>query len=301
MFRMRPRLTSGALNAELAPDVGGALAALWLDRADGPFHLMRPLPEKGDDALHAAMFPMLPFANCIRDNVFVFRGRHFRVEPNMTDSRLNFHGSAWRSAWSLSEHTETTARLDLEVDDGIWQYATAQEIEIKPLGITFKLSVTNRGPEQMPFGIGFHPWFSRHASAKIAFAGTGRWTLDAEGLAFAHKPVDAATSYARAAGPPQTYTNTCYSGWTGNALISWPQNQIALRLTASAVLSHLMLHVPQGDPGTFCLEPQSNAPCAFDGLTGDHTPPGLHVLPPGGSLSAAMSFEIETSKMRVAP
>lgn len=291
---MRPSIRSGPLNADLAPELGGSLAALWLDRADGPFHLMRPLPEDGMDALHAAMFPMLPFANCIRDNVFDFGGCRFRLAPNMEGNRLNFHGSAWRSAWTLSRHTAAAARLELDADDGIWDYAATQEIGISPMGIAVTLTVTNRGSAPMPFGIGLHPWFARHASARIAFAGTGRWLLDPEGLAIAEEPLGPTTSYARPASPPITYTNTCYTGWSGEARITWPADGVALTLRANRVLSHIMLHVPKDDPSTFCLEPQSNAPCAFDSLTEDHAPSGLHILPPGGCLSAGITLEIET-------
>jgi galactose mutarotase-like enzyme len=47
------------------------------------------------------MFPMLPFANCIRDNRFTFEGRH-EVTANMAGTRLNFHGSGWQSPWRVA-------------------------------------------------------------------------------------------------------------------------------------------------------------------------------------------------------
>ena len=62
---------------------------------------MRPLgrsPGELSDALYSGMFPMLPFANCIRDNRFTFEGRH-EVTANMTGTQLNFHGSGWQSPW----------------------------------------------------------------------------------------------------------------------------------------------------------------------------------------------------------
>ena len=58
--------------------------------------LVRPLartPGSSPDALFAGMFPVAPFANCIRDNRFAFGGRVWSVKANMAGARLNFHGS----------------------------------------------------------------------------------------------------------------------------------------------------------------------------------------------------------------
>ena len=63
---------------------------------------MRPLgrsPGELSDALYSGMFPMLPFANCIRDNRLTFEGRRHEVTANMAGTRLNFHGSGWQSPW----------------------------------------------------------------------------------------------------------------------------------------------------------------------------------------------------------
>ena len=58
----RIALTDGDLSLELAPALGGSVALFRLDGLD----LVRPLPADATHAMQSGMFPMVPFANCIR-------------------------------------------------------------------------------------------------------------------------------------------------------------------------------------------------------------------------------------------
>lgn len=289
-----PTLRAGPLRLVLAPQAGGAVAGFWLDRPEGPLALLRPLPAGAADALQAAMFPMLPFANCIRDNRFRFAGRDWQVAPNMPGVRLNFHGSGWRLPWRVAAAGEATATLVLEAADGVWHYAAAQDFVLRPDGLEVTLSVTNRGAAAMPFGIGLHPWFPRHGDARVAFAAERLITVTAEGEALGAGPVPPGRDHAAPAPLPVHYLNTCYAGWDGRARILWPDGP-ALVLTADPVLGHLMVHVPAADPSVFCLEPQSNPPCGFDGLEAGDAP-GVHVLAPGATLAGRMRLDMTLAK-----
>lgn len=285
-----PVLRAGPLRLALAPQAGGAVAGFWLERPEGPLALLRPLPQGAADALQAAMFPMLPFVNCIRDNRFRFAGRDWRVEPNMPGVRLNFHGSGWRRPWRVAAANGAAATLALEADDGIWTYAAEQRFALDPRGLEVTLSVTNRGRSAMPFGIGLHPWFPRHGEARVQFAARRLITTDADGQALGEGPVPPERDHAVPAAPPMHYANLCYAGWDGRARILWPGG-IVLTLTADAVLGYLMMHVPAADPSVFCLEPQTDPPCGFDALGGCGAP-GVHVLAAGGQLAGRMRLDL---------
>ncbi|MCR8726381.1 aldose 1-epimerase [Frigidibacter sp. ROC022] len=295
---MRPELRRGALRLTLAPEAGGAVAGFWLDRPEGPLALMRPLPAGAGDALHSGMFPMLPFANCIRDNRFSFGGRDWQVAPNMDGARLNFHGSGWRLPWQVAETGAARAVLTLDADDGIWRYHAAQSFALQDDGLIAALTVTNRGTAPMPFGFGLHPWFPRHGPASVAFDATGQWSLTPEGEAVALGPVPAGMDYRQPAPLPRRNLNTCYAGWSGSSRIVWQDEGIALHLCADPVMGHLMVHVPAHDLETFCLEPQSNPPCGFDGLEDGRPGPGIHVLGPGESLSGQVAFRLRFRRPR---
>ena len=289
---MGPDLCLGPLRLTLAPASGGAVAGFWLDRAEGSLALMRPLPEGSADPLLSGMFPMLPFANCIRENRFTFAEREHVVAPNMAGTRLNFHGSAWRLPWVVEEEGPGHATLTLIADDGIWRYRATQVFTLLADGLDVTLEVVNRGDAPMPFGFGLHPWFPRHGEALVGFEAGGLWTLTTEGEAVAEGAIPPAADYATAAAPPRQYLNACYTGWSGRARLIWPQLRLALSMTADPVFRHLMVHVPSHDTETICLEPQSNAPCGFDGLARGATPPGVHVLASGETLSGRIRFSL---------
>jgi len=289
---MRLELRCGHLRVTLAPRSGGAVAGFWLDRPEGAFAILRPMPEAAGDALHAAMFPMLPFANCIRDNRFAFDGRTWQVEPNMTGTRLNFHGSGWRLPWQEETVGADHARLRLQADDGVWRYDAVQDYALDKAGLGVTLSVTNRGATAMPFGLGLHPWFARHAEALVQFSAAGFWTLSPEGEALSLGPVPPEHDHSAPTPMPRHSLNVCYGGWTGTAQVRWPGAAISLELRADPVMGRLMAHVPADDPGTFCLEPQSNPPCGFDRLGADAAGSGLHVLLPDETVAGRMSMNV---------
>lgn len=296
MTSVRLALAAGSLRLDISPGHGGAVAAFRLATPAGPLDLFRPAPDGELGALFSACFPMVPFANCIRDNRFAFGGRAYEVPPNMPGNRLNFHGSGWQSAWTIAASGPTSAELLLA--EGIvgeaYRYASVQRFELAPDGLAITTTLTNRGDLAMPFSFGQHPWFPRHGDARLRFTASRRWRADAEGQAVALVPVADDANYADWREPPRAYRNDCYAGWSGCAEIDWPDAGVGMIVEADRIFGHLMLHIPRHDPEVFCLEPQTNAPCAFDGLEKGETSPGVIVLGSGESVSGAMRFRVRS-------
>lgn len=294
------RLAAGALSLELRPELGGAVGAFRLARADGPFDLMRPLSVpagRASDALYAGMFPMLPFANCIRDNRFGFAGRDYAVKPNMAGARLNYHGSGWQSPWSVARADERSAELLLtagRVDD-VYAFEGRQVFTLDADGLTVETEVTNRGERTMPFSFGQHPWFPTRGRVLTRFTATRFWHEDEAGHADRLLPILLDADFTALRAPPSEYRNVCYAGWERRAEIVWPDAGVLLDLSADPVFGHLMFHVPPGGQPVFCLEPQSNAPCGFDGLEQGRIAAGVHILAPGASVAGTLRFSVRTN------
>lgn len=287
---MALELRAGDLSLLLQPEIGGSVGAFRMVRPGGSIDLMRPA--RTAVALYSGMFPMVPFANCIRDNRFIFNGNAYRIKPNMEGTRLNFHGSGWLTPWNVGTQTRTHAELVLEdgrVDD-VYAYYARQGFTLDDAGLTVTLSVSNRGPEPMPFSFGLHPWFPRHGTGLVQFISNGRWRGDDDGLALALDPQVGGGDYALGREPPQDWQNYCHTGWQRRAEIAWPEIGLGLRITADPVFAHLMVHVPASGEAVFCLEPQSNAPCAFDGLENGQIAEGVHVLGPDETVSGSVRF-----------
>ena len=69
-----------------------------------------------------------------------------------------------------------------------------------------------------------------------------------------------------------------------------PERRAGLKIYADPIFGHLMLYADPRKP-YFCLEPQSNAPCAFNRMAGrDGALFGARRLAPGESLEGTIRF-----------
>lgn len=287
-------LRSGELLLELAPALGGSVRRFTHNGRD----LMRPLsPPPGTEphAVHSGMFPMLPFANSLRDNRFALDGRHYAVAPNMPGAPLNYHGSGWQHPWRLAGSRPGHCRLVLDAIEETpgYLFSGEQIFTLHADRLDVDLTVSNRSPQRMPFGFGLHPWFPRHGDARATFAARQVLREDADFQALGLASIAPEQGFAAGLEPPRSYQNRCYAGWDGIARIAWPALGLALVIEADPVFEHLMFHVPAHDFETFCLEPQSNRTSGFDGLGTVAAAPGVHVLAPGEALAGRISFRIE--------
>ena len=81
-----------------------------------------------------------------------------------------------------------------------------------------------------------------------------------------------------------------FTGWSGEAVIAWPEYRLELAMSASAPLRFLVVYVP-GNESYFCAEPVSNSTDAFNlGRSRDDT--GMLVLEPGDQARATIRFTL---------
>ncbi len=258
---------------------------------------MRPMPASATGAINSGMFPMAPFANCLRDNSFVFSGKRYEVSPNLAGVALNFHGSAWQSSWKALTQSARIVELALEdgLVDGVYRYGALQRFSLDDHGLDVTISVTNLGVAALPFSFGLHPWFLHHGDALLRFRSTSCWRGDADGRAVACDPLSRETDYSVWRRAPTGWQNFCHARWDGGAEIDWPDSGIGLTMKADPVFGHLMLHSPASGEPVFCIEPQTAAPCGFDGLETGLIQVGVHILDPGASVSGSVRFQVRRS------
>ncbi len=290
----RVAIREGALTVELVPSLGGSIASARYHGRD----VLRPLSaeaERARDILGVACFPMVPYANRIDHNQFEFEGRVHRFAPNVPPEPYNEHGSGWTSAWSVNERSANRAVLQLERRNAAEPYSfrATQTFTVRNDRLDILTSVTNLGAMRMPFGFGQHPWFARDPDTTVRFEATHFWLEGPGGSATDRITLPPELDFASARALPARWRNNCYGGWRGVAELCFPSRRIAVKLTADPVFRHLMLYADPALP-VFCLEPQTNASCAFNNLSGmAHQDLGVVVLDPGahaeGSISLAMS------------
>ena len=269
----RVRLEAGRAAVEIAPGVGGRVAALEVDGWD----LLR---RHGWTDREWGAFVMAPWAGRLRLGQVRWKGRSWSMPVN--DPPHAIHGTVVDAPWTLTACSATSARLEVGLGPD-WPFAghLVQTVELGPKRLRLRLELC-ADAEPMPGILGWHPWFHRRAARlDVPAQASGdiavvvhpayRAVLDAHGLPTGE------------VGPPEPA----------------PLDDVLLNLLAPPVVRWpdgptLSLHSPEAQawivfaahPDGVCVEPVTGLPNGLNGgLLGD--PP---VAKPGRPLVA--TFEI---------
>jgi aldose 1-epimerase len=288
---MPPReIRNGDLSVGLVPEIGGSVSYF----REGATDLMRPLSDADrdrGDVLGVSMFPMIPYANRIADNAFIFEGRTYRFAPNNPPERFNVHGTAWHLPWSEERIVENEAVLTLVQDapDEPYSYAARQRFKLLSDRLVVTTEVENRGERRMPFGFGQHPWFIRDPDVSVEFRAGAFWIEGWDNTASERIATPPELAFFPRRPLPRARRNNCYALWDGSVEIAWPSRRLRLRIEADPIFKHLMLYADPARP-VFCLEPQTNSVCAFNMPADAGDDFGTIVLEPGQKASGAITF-----------
>jgi aldose 1-epimerase len=102
----------------------------------------------------------VPFGNRLRDNGFSFAGTVYKLPSNTTTDPLYLHGDGWLGSWTALAHDRNALSLEYRRHaDGPYRYRAEQRFTLTDQELTVSLSVTNRGDDTLPHGLGLHPFF----------------------------------------------------------------------------------------------------------------------------------------------
>ncbi len=253
-------LERGGVACTLDPELGGSLLSLSVNGND----LLRPSSPKPRDVLEVACFPLVPFANRIADGRMTFHGREVILPPDPAARPHAHHGHGWRRPWRLLEKTDARAELEYRhvPDEWPWAYVASQRIALIDGGAEIELSVTNGSNEDMPAGLGLHPYFVR-GEADTIFVGATRMVMsDRDGIPTGEEPII----------PGEKSLDTIEG--MDNLLLD-ESGQVRLRSAGvrcglkarGAVGFHV--YIPEGE-NFFCVEPVSHRPNAFSNNAEQH-------------------------------
>jgi aldose 1-epimerase len=264
------RLARGDWSLELAPAVGGAIAALVWRGQD----LLRPAPPGATDPLAMSSFPLVPYANRIGHGRFVFDGQEHHLPINYAGQAHPLHGVGWLRSWKVVGGDEAVVTLAHRHDgdgDWPWRYAAEQRFALDDDGLTVTLSITSEDDRAMPVSLGFHPYFAVSGVSSLRFEAAGVWLTDAQLLPTECVAADRLADFA--AGAPvlrKTLVDHCYAGWSGSAVIARIDGDVRLSATDTPLLH---VYMPPGED-FFCAEPVTAMPDAFNRDAGDVLAPG---------------------------
>ena len=101
-------LRAGTLRLALRPDLGGAIAGLWL----GEVPVLRST--KAADLARSrtsGCYPLAPYSNRLGYRRFRWLGHEHTTAPNFDDNPHSVHGVAWQRPWSVVSSNATEAEL----------------------------------------------------------------------------------------------------------------------------------------------------------------------------------------------
>src|SRR4051794_979967 len=154
-------LRSGPLEVCIVPEVGGSVARFdWLD-GDRREPLFRPADQPLREVLNAGCFPLVPFANRIRDGRFVCGAKEIRLAPNMAGDPSPLHGQGWLAPWSVVQRDDSAVALSFRHPAGEWPwtYEARQSLRLHAELLEIRLSCRNLSDDPMPCGLGLHPYY----------------------------------------------------------------------------------------------------------------------------------------------
>ena len=111
-------LRSGDLCLDVAPNLGGSIAGFYITQKNKRFDLMRPATSSitaKPPALSMSMFPMVPFANCIRDNRFVLDGKNYSGDSKRKGKVFNPATGEQSAEVKLATRSDANKAIELSL------------------------------------------------------------------------------------------------------------------------------------------------------------------------------------------
>lgn len=295
------RLAAGALHLELAPQVGGSIAALFDLRSGERFDWLRPATSEALallDPFAMGSFPLLPWCNRIRDGRASFEGRQIRIDaphPAGPSGKHPLHGLGWLRPWQVAELSANHARLELACpadEQWPWRFEASQRFELDPDGLRCSIELRNADSVPMPAGIGHHPYFPHRPGTRLRAPTRAMWRADAEVMPVALEATPEVEKLRQGCLLAELDLDNNFAGWDREARIDWPDPGRALLLQAQAPLDFFVLYCPRG-AAHFCAEPVSQCTDAINlGSVHAGADIGGAVLAPGQSLAGSWSLRV---------
>ncbi len=288
----------GKLSLDLDPVTGICRRLRWKDGpAASPIDLLAwSAPSARENPFEVGSFALVPYSNRLFEGRLLTPDGSLTVPCNAAGIDTPVHGLGWRTPWRMGHAEPKKLSVHYEhAADAHWPFTHACEqlLALSDGAVRLSLRLINLGDRPMPAGLGFHPWFALTEGSRLRFEAATVWMQDARGrptLAVSPKQ-DERFDFSQWRSAQTVEQNHCHSGWSGQAELLLPQHGLALTLSASPSLGHLMVYRKPGQPW-LCLEPVSHATGAWSLDHMHSSEAGAHMLAPGEALEAWMQIAV---------
>lgn len=279
-------ISSERFEVAVRPDVGGSIASFRHINGEPVFR--DAVRSDYIDARDSGCFPLVPFSNRVRRRRFHFEGRQIHLNPNVPEQDCAAHGHGWNQAWQVQYRDRSCVMMsyDWPGDDWPWPYRAWQKIAVTDAGLRVELTLENRGPSEMPAGLGLHPYLPMAPDMQLQFDARAHYAVDSDGFPTPGQAGPRALDdFRRGAAVPASAAY--FTGRTGAIRVRYPHARRMLELQCCAVANCLVIY-PRPDLGFVCVEPVTHQVGAMEPASG--TPYSIGVLAPGAAMECTFDF-----------
>jgi aldose 1-epimerase len=280
-------LTRGAARCDILPQVGGSIGA-WsvngqemLRTAGGPDIAAR-------DPYATAGFPLVPYSNRIGQGSFEWRGQRIALARNFPPEPHAIHGVGFERPWQVQTRSSDSVLLSLRHrPDAAWPWAfdARQRMTLTDDLLILEFDVMNVESQPVPLAFGHHPYFPCDG-ARLTFYAQGVWLTGEDALPCELVQPAGQFDFSKGSAVENADIDNCFTGWSGLAIIAWPDKPQALGITASRELSSAVVYIRR-ELDAFCFEPVAHI---NDALNRGDPESAMPVIEPGESFEASIRF-----------
>lgn len=229
-------------------------------------------------------YVMAPWCNRIATGPVAVGGRTVRLEPSFPDGTA-IHGQVAAVPWARAEDGMLAVRSG--GDGWPWPYEVGQDIVVTGTSVRVTLRLTNLADDEMPAGIGLHPWFIGPLELAVASA---TFVPNVEPAA---EPEPASGRHdLRVLRPvPVGLDHTWLDVGDPAVELRWPRLGLEATVRVGSEAPPCVAVASPASPDAVAVEPGTHAPWGLARyLAGDRR--GLRALRPGGTLELSISIDI---------
>lgn len=244
---------------------------------------------------------LAPFPNRIKDGKYTFDGKSYQLEINEAPRNNALHGLIFKAPFRLIREllTEETAELEFLYDyDGSakgypFKFSTTVIYKIDTRkGFSANLKFVNHAQQSIPFGFGWHPYFTLnqpvdHLSLKTV--SLRRFEVDQQMIP--NGKTSEANEFTRTLSLKDIQLDDCFSiSSTGDTITTELSDGAGVTLnlwqeTGEKKLNYLQIYIPPHRQ-SIAIEPQT---CCIDAFNNKS---GYFELTPGEKISAALGVQV---------
>lgn len=244
------------------------------------------------DSIHdTASFPLVPFSNRIRNGQFNWQNKQIYLPLNHLPQKHVIHGHGWQTHWQVISQNDSEVTLEYKYTADLWpfSYLVRKTLKITGTKLTMSMVLTNLSNENMPAGLGFHPYFTRTSKCSLQTNISQMWAIDDECMPTEITSAPTDFKYKKGLKINDTVLDNTLINFPHKAQIHWPEWQAKANITSSKNCDFLVVYSPE-NADFVCIEPVTHMTDAINMAARNYKNTGIKSLPPKGKMCIHMQI-----------